>query len=38
MLSVRFFTSKKGEIGEGGQVSAQGIVHIAAALAAVEKP
>ena len=33
MLSVRFFTSRKGEIGEGGQVSARGAVHIAAALA-----
>ena len=33
MLSVRFFTSKKGGIGEGGQVSAQGNVHIAASLA-----
>ena len=32
-LSVRFFTSRKGEIGEGGQVSAWGIVHMAAALA-----
>ena len=32
MLSVRFFTSKKGGIGEGRQVSAQVIMHIAAAL------
>ena len=43
MLSVgaicfedRFCTSEKGGIGGGGRVSAQGAVHIAAALLVVE--
>ena len=44
MLSVyaihfedKFCTSKKGGIGVGGQVSAQGIMHMAAALAGCRK-
>ena len=44
MLSVgairfedRFCASKKGGIGGGGQVSAQGAVHMAAALAGCRK-
>ena len=44
MLSVgairfedRFCASKKGRIGGGGQVSAQGAVHMAAALAGCRK-
>ena len=32
----RFCTSKKGGIGGGGQVSAQGVVHMAATLALVD--
>ena len=45
MLSVsticfedRFCASKKGGIGEGGWVSAQGAIHMAAAWLAVEEP
>ena len=35
----RFYTSKKSGIGRGGQVSAQGTVHMAAALAGyIEEP
>ena len=44
MLSVgsihfenRFYASKKGGIGGGGQVSARGAVHMAAALAGCRK-
>ena len=44
MLSVgtirfedRFYTSKKGGIGEGGWVSAWGAVHVVAALAGYKK-
>ena len=34
----RFYASKKGGIRRGGRVSAQGAVHMAAALAGCRKP